>query len=270
MGCCGCAVQSLSPEQRDARQPLPSRVRTFRFPPLTRWRRPCAEGAECGCRKPGRYLRGSFGRRPGSSGLRLVRCCSREAQSATAEEGGARSCLSSAPYVRLPELGAGRRVARLRTARDSRGPELRRRPESSPGGREAPGWHPSLRPRSERLAGECGCACRRLPPRRLRGDPTPAAGFRRPAVCTLRTCPSPAFCWPRARRFPLHTASGGRDSQRPRTFPRFTGSLALASSLLSALGAWVVQPVSFVFNLFAPFKKQTNKNPRPLSSGRIF
>lgn len=145
--------QSLSPEQRDARQPLPSRVRTFRFPPLTRWRRPCAEGAECGCRKPGRYLRGSFGRRPGSSGLRLVRCCSREAQSATAEEGGARSCLSSAPYVRLPELGAGRRVARLRTARDSRGPELRRRPESSPGGREAPGWHPSLRPRSERLAG---------------------------------------------------------------------------------------------------------------------
>lgn len=132
---------------------------------------------------------GSFGRRPGSSGPRLARCCSRGAQSATAEEGGARSWLSSAPYVRLPALGAGRRVARLRTARDSRGPELRRRPGSSPGGGEAPGQRRSLRRRSERLAGECDCACRRLPPRRLLRDQTPAARFRRPPVCRLRTCP---------------------------------------------------------------------------------
>lgn len=176
-----------------------------------------------------------------------------------------RSCLSSAPYVRLPALGAGRRVARLRTARDSRGPELRRRPGSSPGGGEAPERRRSLRPRSERLAGECGCSCRRLPLRWLLRDPTPAARFRRPLVCTLRTCPSPAFCWPRARRFP----SCGRGSRLPPPShcSLFVGSLALASSLLSALGAWVVQPVSFVFNLFASFKK--NKRQLLLSSGRI-
>lgn len=67
IGCCGCAVQSLIPEQRDAGQPLPSRVRTARFPPPTRWRRPCAEGAECGCRKPGRYLGGASGEGPGAA-----------------------------------------------------------------------------------------------------------------------------------------------------------------------------------------------------------
>lgn len=211
---------------------------------------------------------GSFGRRPGSSGPRLSRCCSRGAQSATAEEGGARSCLSSAPYVRLPALGAGRRVARLRTARDSRGPELRRRPGSSPRGREAPGWRPSLRPGSERLAGECGCACRRLPPRRLRWDPSSVARFRRPPS-GLHAPDLPLSGLLLAAGFQVFLPgprARGRDSRRPRIFPYFAGSLALASRLLSALGAWVVQPVSFEFNLLASFQKQKQNN---LRSGRI-
>ena len=200
---------------------------------------------------------GSFGRRPGSSGPRLARCCSRGAQSATVEEGGVRSGPSSAPYVRLPALGAGRRVARLRTARDSRGPELRRRPGSSPGGGGAPGRRPSLRPRSERLAGECGCACRRLPPgaAALGLDPSrpvpPPSGLHAPDLPRLRPSAGHGLAG-----FPPQSADGGRDSRRPRTFPYLAGSLALTSSLLSALGAWVVQPISFRVQ---PLKKQKNK-----------
>lgn len=53
-------------------------------------------------------LGGSLGRRPGSSGLRLARCCSREALLAAGEEGEARSCLPGPPappmYV---SLGSG-------------------------------------------------------------------------------------------------------------------------------------------------------------------
>lgn len=189
---------------------------------------------------------GSFGRRPGSSGRRLARCCSREARSAAAEEAGARSCLPSAPYVRLLALGAGRRFARLGTARDSRGPELRRRPGPSPAGGEAPGLRPCLRPRSERLAGECGCAHRRLPPRR------PGA------TALLRAARSwPASLRPSAGRglagssAPLSSPWAGVTMGRRVTpaalapSPGFTGSLAPASSPPFALGAWVVLPVSF-------------------------
>lgn len=64
---CGCAVQSLGPEQRDARPPRPSRVRTARFPPPARWRSPCPEWAECGCRKPGCRLGGASGEGPGAA-----------------------------------------------------------------------------------------------------------------------------------------------------------------------------------------------------------
>ncbi|CAO2593604.1 hypothetical protein LEMLEM_LOCUS7349 [Lemmus lemmus] len=57
-------LQSLGPEQRDARPP---RVRTARFPPPARWRRPCPEWAECGCRKPGCRLGGASGEGPGAA-----------------------------------------------------------------------------------------------------------------------------------------------------------------------------------------------------------
>lgn len=158
---------------------------------------------------------GSFGLRPGSSGSGLARCCSREARSAAAEEAGARSCLPSAPYVRLLALGAGRRFARLGTAGDSRGPELRRRLGPSPAGGEAPGRRQCLRPRSERLAGECSCARRRLPPRRRRRS-LAAPGHRSPPGLPVSGLLLAAGS--QAPRLPFPHRGWKGDSRCPRTF----------------------------------------------------
>lgn len=59
---------------------------------------------------------GSCGRRPGSSGPRLARCCAREALLVTAEEGEAQSCLPGLPAPRMyASLGSGL-VAALRAS----------------------------------------------------------------------------------------------------------------------------------------------------------
>lgn len=87
----------------------------------------------------------------------LAGCCSWEALLATGKEGEAQSCLPKppgAPYVRLPRLGSGRRVACFGTTLSSRVLELRRRQGLCPAGEEAPGLRPFFCPRGERLAGE--------------------------------------------------------------------------------------------------------------------
>lgn len=100
---------------------------------------------------------GSCGRRPGSSGPRLARCCSREVLLVTGEEGEAQlpSRTPGAPYVRLSGLGSGRRFACFCTTLYSRVLELRRRRRRPcPAGEEAPRRRPYFWPRGERLAGE--------------------------------------------------------------------------------------------------------------------
>lgn len=196
---------------------------------------------------------GNFGRGPGSSGPWLAQCCSREAQLATAEGGAARrSCLSSAPYVLLPALGAGCRFARLGTGRDSRGSELRRRPGPSPAGGEAPGRRPCLLPESKRLAGECGCARPRAH-RAAAPDPSgripPLSGLHGPGL------PRPGLLLAAGWLGPLPTPRAGvvTPAALSPLLARFEGSLTPASSLLFAPGAWVAQLVPSAFAFLASF-----------------
>lgn len=100
-------ISALFAGQGDA-STLRTRMRTVFFPPPTRWRRPNSEGAECRRRKPGRCWWGSCGPRPGSSGPRLARCCSRQALLGTGEEGahgvafpGPRCSLCTPPWARV-------------------------------------------------------------------------------------------------------------------------------------------------------------------------
>lgn len=241
-------------------------MRTVCFPPPTRWRRSCAEGAECGCRKPGRYLGGASGEGPGAADRgwrdavpgKLSRLPLRKVERGVAFPAPPMyASLRSGPVAALPAsvppvtLGA-------RSSGGGRGrvPGEGRRPGGARAcGRGASVWQVSAAAR----AGDShpgGCSGTRP---------------RRPGSAALRSARSgPAPLRPSAGRglAGFLPAGGGRDPHRRRTVPCFVGSLALASSLLSALGAWVVQPVSFVFNLFASFKQKPKKQLL-LSSGRI-
>lgn len=211
-------------------------MRTVRFPPPTRWRRPCTEGAECGRRKPGRCLEGASGEGPGAAdrgwrdavpGKRSRRPLRKAERGVAFPAPPMYASLSSGPVAALPAsvppvtLGA-------RSSGGGRGrvPREGRRP----GGARACGGGASVWQVS--AAAHAGGS-----------HPGPAG----PRAARSRPAP-PAFGWPRARRLPVPQRGRGSRLRRPRSplSPR-------PAACRPALGAWVGRPVSFASALLASF-----------------